>query len=61
MHIWLMLANDYAQVRELYVCPRSESHLTYMIDITLTVEFVLNDGVRWWELTRSSDGRLPTS
>src|ERR1700689_1532315 len=33
----------------------SESHLTYMIDITLTVEFVLNNGVRWWERTRSSD------
>jgi hypothetical protein len=39
------------------MCPRGDTHLTYMIDIALTTEFVLNDGVRWWEWTRSSDGR----
>jgi hypothetical protein len=44
MHIWLMLPNDYAQVRELYVCPRSELQLTYMIDIALTTEFAIHAG-----------------
>jgi hypothetical protein len=28
------------------MCPRTESHLTYMIDIALNTEFVLDDGVR---------------
>jgi hypothetical protein len=30
----------------LHTCPRSESHLTYMINITLTTEFALGGGVR---------------
>jgi hypothetical protein len=28
------------------MCPRTESHLTYMIDIALNTEFVLDGGVR---------------
>ena len=27
------------------LCPRSDSHLTHMIDIALTTEFVLDGGV----------------
>jgi hypothetical protein len=29
------------------MCPRSESHLTYMIDIALTTEFVLPPRGAW--------------
>ena len=32
---------EYPQVSDLDVCPRSDSHLTYMIDIALTTEFIL--------------------
>ena len=28
------------------MCPRTESHLTYMIPIALTTEFVLDGGAR---------------
>ena len=28
------------------VCPRTESHLTYMINIALTTEFTLDDSAR---------------
>jgi len=28
------------------MCPRTDTHLTYMIDITLTTEFVLLRAVR---------------
>ena len=57
------MTSEHARERPLmgFYVSESESHLTYMIDITLTVEVVLNDGVRWWERTRSSDGRLRTS
>ena len=29
----------------MHLCPRSDTHLTYMIDIALTTEFVLDGGV----------------
>jgi hypothetical protein len=28
------------------LCPRADTHLTYMIDIALTTEFVLDGGPR---------------
>jgi hypothetical protein len=28
-------------------CPRSDTHLTYMIDIALTAEFILDRDARW--------------
>ena len=31
------------------MCPRPESQLTYMIDITLTAEFALPGGKARWE------------
>jgi hypothetical protein len=40
-----MLANSVSAGQVLMtVCPRSDSHLTYMIDIALTTEFSLATG-----------------
>jgi hypothetical protein len=45
------LGYAYAQVREVRLCPRLDTHLTYMIDIALTAEFGIHTGgERYWAL-----------
>jgi hypothetical protein len=46
LQVWLLDFRVGAgpQVRELHMCPRPESQLTYMIDIALTTDFSLIAG-----------------
>jgi hypothetical protein len=43
LQVWLLdfRVGAEPQVRELHMCPRGDTHLTYMININLTKEFVL--------------------
>ena len=40
------MENEQAQVSDIRQYPRGESHLTYMIPITLIKEFALDGGAR---------------
>jgi hypothetical protein len=35
---------EYREVRRVRMCPRPDTHLTYMIDIALTTEFAIHAG-----------------
>jgi hypothetical protein len=41
---WISAWEREPQVRELHMCPRTDTHLTYMINIALSTEFLLTVG-----------------